>query len=67
DAAIDFVVEKADELALGARGLRSILEAIMLDAMYELPDSKKKKFVVTAEYAKEKFSRADGVNMKIAS
>lgn len=67
EGAIDFVVEMADELALGARGLRSILEAIMLDAMYDLPDSKKKKFTVSAEYAKEKFSKADATNMKIAS
>lgn len=67
DEAIDFIVEMADELALGARGLRSIMEAIMLDAMYDLPDSKKKKFVIDAEYAKEKFSRIDTVNLKIAS
>lgn len=65
--AIDFIVEKADELELGARGLRSILEAIMLDAMYELPDSEQKKFEITAEYAEEKFSKVDAVNMKIAS
>jgi ATP-dependent Clp protease ATP-binding subunit ClpX len=67
DEAIDFIVDMADELALGARGLRSIMEAIMLDAMYDLPDSKKKKFVIDAEYAKEKFSRIDTVNLKIAS
>lgn len=67
ESAIDFVVEMADELQLGARGLRSILEAIMLDAMYELPESKKKKFVVDAAYAREKFSKADTFNLKIAS
>lgn len=65
--AIDFVVEMADKLELGARGLRSILEAIMLDAMYELPDSPQKKFTVSREYAEEKFSRVDAVNLKIAS
>jgi ATP-dependent Clp protease ATP-binding subunit ClpX len=67
EGAIDFIVEMADELALGARGLRSIMEAIMLDAMYELPDSKKKKFVIDEKYAREKFSRIDAVNLKIAS
>ncbi|MEM0996197.1 MAG: ATP-dependent Clp protease ATP-binding subunit ClpX [Bacteroidota bacterium] len=67
EGAIDFIVEMADELALGARGLRSIMEAIMLDAMYELPDSKKKKFVISEKYAREKFSRIDAVNLKIAS
>ncbi|MFM2376787.1 MAG: hypothetical protein RLZZ165_1884 [Bacteroidota bacterium] len=67
DAAIDFIVDKADQLALGARGLRSIMETIMLDAMYELPDSKKAKFVVDVAWAKEKFSRIDTLNLKIAS
>jgi ATP-dependent Clp protease ATP-binding subunit ClpX len=67
ESAIDFIVSKADELALGARGLRSIMEAIMLDAMYDLPDSKQKKFVIDAAYATEKFSRIDAVNLKMAS
>lgn len=67
DDAIDFIVEKADELELGARGLRSIMEAIMLDAMYDLPDSKKKKFTITKEYAVEQYSKVDTVNLKMAS
>ena len=67
DSAVDYIVDMADQLALGARGLRSIMETIMLDAMYELPDSKKKKFVVDADFAREKFSRIDTVNLKIAS
>lgn len=67
ESAIDFIVSKADELALGARGLRSILEAIMLDAMYDLPDSKQKRFVIDAAYAEEKFARIDAVNLKMAS
>ena len=67
EGAVDFIVEMADELELGARGLRSIMEAIMLDAMYDLPDSKKKKFTITGDYAKEKFSKVDTVNLKIAS
>jgi len=67
DSAIDFVVEMADELKLGARGLRSILEAIMLDVMYDLPESKKTKFVVDGDFAREKFSKVDTFNLKIAS
>jgi ATP-dependent Clp protease ATP-binding subunit ClpX len=67
ESAIDFVVEKADELKLGARGLRSILEAIMLDVMYDLPESKKTKFVIDGDFAREKFSKVDNFNLKIAS
>ncbi len=67
ESAVDYIVDMADSLALGARGLRSIMESIMLDIMYDLPDSKKKKFVIDAEFAKEKFSRIDPVNIKIAS
>jgi ATP-dependent Clp protease ATP-binding subunit ClpX len=68
DSAVDYIVEMADQLALGARGLRSIMETIMLDAMYDLPDSKKKKFVVDLEFAREKFARIDTVNLiKLAS
>ncbi len=67
ESAVDYIVELADKLALGARGLRSIMETIMLDLMYDLPDSKKKKFVIDAEFARERFSRIDPVNLKIAS
>ncbi|MBK9448335.1 MAG: ATP-dependent Clp protease ATP-binding subunit ClpX [Bacteroidetes bacterium] len=67
DSAVDYIVDLADQLALGARGLRSIMETIMLDAMYDLPDSKQKKFVVDAEFAREQFSRLDTVNLKLAS
>lgn len=67
DGAIDFIVEMADALELGARGLRSIMEAIMVDAMFELPDSNVKSFEVTEEYAREKFNPDDVMNLKIAS
>lgn len=67
DKALDFVVQKAVELELGARGLRSILEAIMTDVMFELPETKPEKFTVTLELAREKFSRVDTVNMKKVS
>lgn len=49
---LDFIVDKAMEYKLGARGLRSICEAIMIDAMYEIPASKRKNFRVKLDYAK---------------
>lgn len=56
-AALDFVVDKAVEYKLGARGLRSIMESIMVTAMYELPSSKTKRFTVTEEYARREFEK----------
>lgn len=57
--ALDYMVDKAVEYKLGARGLRSIVEAVMNDAMFELPSKKVKKFVVTADYAREKIEHAN--------
>lgn len=54
--ALDFVVDKAIEYKLGARGLRSIVETIMIDAMYDIPSTKKKTFRVTKKYAIDKLS-----------
>lgn len=59
EGALDFIVEKAVEFKLGARGLRSITETIMMDAMYDIPSSKKKKFVVNREYAAERLDKAN--------
>ncbi|MBC8320698.1 MAG: ATP-dependent Clp protease ATP-binding subunit ClpX [Bacteroidetes bacterium] len=56
--ALEFVVDKSDEFKLGARGLRSIIEAILVDAMFELPSKKRtKQLHVTLPYAKEKFGK----------
>jgi ATP-dependent Clp protease ATP-binding subunit ClpX len=55
EEALDFIVDKAVEYKLGARGLRSIVESIMMNAMYEVPSSSKKNFEVTLDYAKEEF------------
>ncbi|MEO0311707.1 MAG: hypothetical protein RIQ89_1364 [Bacteroidota bacterium] len=65
---LDFIVEKALELKLGARGLRSICEAILLDAMFELPSAGKatKEFNVTLGYAKEKFGKTNINKLKVA-
>lgn len=58
DDALDAIVDKAVEYKLGARGLRSIVETIMVDAMYEVPSEPKKEFRVTSDYVKEKLSKA---------
>lgn len=64
---LDFIVDKAIEFKLGARGLRSICETIMLDLMYELPQSKnKKEHTVTLEYAREKIEKSNLGNLKVA-
>ena len=58
DDALDFIVDKAIEYKLGARGLRSIVEAIMVDAMYEVPSKPVKTFTVDADYARQKLEEA---------
>ena len=62
----DFMVEKALEYKLGARGLRSICEGILTDAMYELPSQKVKSFEVTLEYAQRKFNTTKLSMLKVA-
>lgn len=64
--ALDFIVEKAVEYKLGARGLRGICEAIMTDAMFELPSMKEKEFKITLTYARERFSRSKISQLKVA-
>jgi len=59
DEALDFIVDKAVEYKLGARGLRSIFETIMMDAMYSLPSMKKKKFVLTRDYAQQQLDSSN--------
>jgi len=57
DETLDFLVDKAVEYKLGARGLRSIVESVMMDAMYEVPSTRKKSFTVTLDYAKQQLER----------
>ena len=64
DEALDYVVDKAVEFKLGARGLRSICEAIMIDTMYEIPSMHVQEFVVTKEYAVANFEKSNGVALK---
>jgi len=66
DDVYDFMVEKAMEYKLGARGLRSICESILTDAMYELPSQKVKSFHLTMEYAQRKFSISKLSILKVA-
>ncbi len=64
---LDFIVEKAVEFKLGARGLRSICEAIMTDLMFDLPsDSSIKEFNVTLRYAKDKLKKSSINKLKVA-
>ncbi|GAB3903881.1 ATP-dependent Clp protease ATP-binding subunit ClpX [Mucilaginibacter boryungensis] len=67
DDVLDFIVDKAMEFKLGARGLRSICEAIMIDAMFEFPSKKDiKRLVVTLDYALDKFEKSDIKKLKVA-
>ncbi len=60
DEVLEFIVDTAIEYSLGARGLRSICEAILLDAMYEAPSGRKKTLEITLDYAKEKVAKFTG-------
>ncbi len=57
--ALDYIVDKAVEFKLGARGLRSICEAVMMDAMFEIPSSATDKFTVTKDYAAKKIEKSN--------
>ena len=63
---LDFMVDKALEFKLGARGLRSICESILTDAMFELPSVKEEKFHVELEYAMKKFDKSKMNLLKVA-
>ena len=63
---LDFIVEKAIDFKLGARGLRSICEGILNDAMFEIPSSDQKEFRITLEYAQAKFSNSKIAKLKVA-
>ncbi|HOU96261.1 MAG TPA: ATP-dependent Clp protease ATP-binding subunit ClpX, partial [Bacteroidales bacterium] len=59
DEALDYIVDKAIEFKLGARGLRSICEAIMLDAMFDMPSRNADELTITTDYAKHKLEKID--------
>ncbi len=58
DSALDAIVDKAIEYKLGARGLRSIVETVMVDAMFNIPSSGEKKFVVTGDFVNDRLEKA---------
>lgn len=58
EEALDYIVDKAVDYKLGARGLRSIVEAVMMDAMFEIPSEKVKSFTVTLEYTKQQLDKS---------
>jgi ATP-dependent Clp protease ATP-binding subunit ClpX len=63
---LEYIVDKAIEYKLGARGLRSIVEAIMMDAMFEIPSEERKTFKVTLKYAQEKLEKSNLKNKQSA-
>ena len=62
DGVLDYIVDKAIEFKLGARGLRSICETIMLDAMFEMPSVETNELEITIDYATHKLEH---VNLKV--
>ena len=70
EEALDYIVDKALEYKLGARGLRGLMETVMMDLMFELPNHKKtgapQRFTVTKEFAREKLEKADFVRLQNA-
>ena len=66
DAVFEYIVDKAIEYKLGARGLRSIVETIMMDAMFEIPSEHKDHFVVTLDYARHQLEKANMARLQNA-
>ena len=66
EGALDYIVDKAVEYKLGARGLRSIVETVVMDAMFDIPSKRIKKFEITADYAKEQLEKAHLNNLLTA-
>ena len=67
DDVYEFIVAKAEDFGLGARGLRSICEALMVDAMFELPSMEEKEFYLTLSYAKDKLSQKKIAKLRAVS
>ena len=63
---LEYIVDKAVEYKLGARGLRSIVETIMMDTMFEIPSHHTDSFVVTLEYAQEQMNKANLSRLQMA-
>lgn len=63
---LDYVVDKAIEFKLGARGLRSIVESIMMDVMFEIPSTEKKKLEINLDYARKQMEKTNGARLMTA-
>ena len=57
--ALEYIVDKAIEYKLGARGLRAIVETIMMDAMFEIPSGRRRTFTVNLDYAQKQLEKAN--------
>ena len=66
DSVFEYIVDKAVEYKLGARGLRSIVETIMMDVMFEIPSGNKKEYEVTLDYAKQQLEKANMARLQTA-
>ena len=66
DSVFEYIVDKAVEYKLGARGLRSIVETIMMDVMFEIPSGSKKEYEVTLDYAKQQLEKANMARLQTA-
>ena len=66
DAVFEYIVDKAIEYKLGARGLRSIVETIMMDVMFEIPSEHKDSLVVTLDYARRQLEKANMARLQSA-
>ena len=67
DDALDFIVDKAVDYKLGARGLRSLCEVVLTDAMFEMPGTEEKSLTVTKKYAEDKISKSTIKKLKAVS
>ena len=66
DSVFEYIIDKAVEYKLGARGLRSIVETIMMDVMFEIPSGSKKEYEVTLDYAKQQLEKANMARLQTA-
>lgn len=66
DGVYDYIVDKAIEFKLGARGLRSLVESIMMDLMYSIPTKHVDSYVVTLDYAKKQIEKANMARIQLS-
>jgi len=64
--ALNYIVDKAVEFKLGARGLRSICEAVMMDSMFDLPSQENNEIIITKKYVRNKIDKQDIKRLKVA-